>query len=142
MLRVPGQSGGSDLPIFSAATNLPGGLGAWRISPITSNVSVADLSRPDVQSHSGTLEIEFQYVGAYRLHVPGGVYDAVLYKSRLKGKVGPAAVDDTIYRFFAKDAGPVAIVETNDVSAFLVYQEKTRTGKVLAEPIANSPASR
>jgi hypothetical protein len=100
---------------------------------ITSNVSVADLSSPDVQSHSGQLNIDFTYIGAYRLHVPAGAFDSVLVKTHLTGKVGPAAVDDTIYRFFAKDSGLVAVVETNDISAFLIYQEQTRIGKVLVE---------
>jgi len=101
----------------------------------TSNVSVADLSQPDVQTHSGKLDIEFTYVGAYRLRVPAGTIDAVLVKTRLSGKVGPASVEDTIYRFFAKNCGPVAVVETNDVSAVLIYHEKTRVGKVLVETL-------
>ncbi len=94
-------------------------------------VAVADLSRPDVETHSGELDVEFTYEGAYQLHVPAGTIDSVLFKTRLTGKVGPATVDDTIYRFYGKNCGPVAIVETNDVSALFVYHEKTRIGKVL-----------
>jgi len=86
----------------------------------TTSVSVADLSQPDVQSHSGKLNIEYTYVGAYRLQVPAGTIDAALFRTRLTGKVGPADVQDTIYRFFAKNSGPVAAVESNDVSAFFV----------------------
>jgi hypothetical protein len=99
----------------------------------TSSVSVADLSSPDVESHSGKLDVEFTYEGAYRLHVPAGTIVAVLVKTRLTGKVGPASVQDTIYRFFAKKAGFIAEVETEDVSAALIYHEKTRVGKVLVE---------
>jgi hypothetical protein len=88
-----------------------------------------------VQTHSGRLDIEFTYVGAYRLRVPAGEMNSVLVKTRLTGKVGPANVQDTIYRFFAKNSGPVAIVETEDVSAVLIYHEKTRIGKVLVETI-------
>jgi hypothetical protein len=116
-------------PIFLAAMT-PG-----EIRRMTSHISVADLSQPDVQTHSGFLDIEFQYVGAYRLHVPAGILEAELFKTRLTGKVGPATVQDTIYRFFAKDSEPVAEVETNDVSALLIYHEKTRVGKVLVETI-------
>jgi hypothetical protein len=102
---------------------------------ISSKISVSDLSRPGVESHSGKLEIEFTYLGACRLKVPAGTIDSVLFKTHLSGNVGPASVDDTIYRFFAKNCGPVAVVETNDVSAFLLYNEKTRVGKVLVETI-------
>jgi hypothetical protein len=103
---------------------------------LASHISVADLSQPDVQTHSGKLEIEFTYLGAYRLQVPAGTIDAELVKTKLTGKVGPADVQDTIYRFYAKNEGLVAMVETNDISAFLVYQEETRVGKVLVETIA------
>ena len=80
--------------------------------------------------------MEFTYLGAYQLRVPAGAIDAVLVRTRLTGKVGPATVQDTIYRFFAKNSGLVAMVETEDVSALLIYHEKTRVGKVLAETIA------
>jgi hypothetical protein len=120
---TPGQ------PIFLADI-APG-----EVRKATSNVSVADLSRPDVETHSGKLDIEFTYLGAYRLRVPAGTIDAVLVKTRLTGKVGPADVQDTIYRFFAKNSGLVATVETEDVSAVLIYHEKTRVGKVLVETI-------
>jgi hypothetical protein len=111
------------------------GMAPGEVRKLTSHVSVADLSQPDVQTHSGTLNIEFTYVGAYRLNVPAGKIDAVLFKTHLSGKVGPATVEDTIYRFLAKDRGPVAIVETEDVSAMLVYHEESRIGKVLVETI-------
>jgi hypothetical protein len=116
-------------PIFLADV-APG-----EVRKVTSSISVADLSRPDVETHSGKLDIEFTNLGAYRLRVPAGTIDAVLVKTRLTGKVGPAIVEDTIYRFFAKNSGPVAMVETEDVSAVLIYHEKTRVGKVLVETI-------
>jgi hypothetical protein len=117
-------------PIFLA------GMKPGQTQVTSSRVSVADLSEPDVQTHSGQLNIEFEYMGAFRLHVPAGDIQTVLFRTRLTGKVGPATVEDTIYRFFAKNSGPVALVETNDVSAMLVYHEKTRIGKVLVETIA------
>lgn len=116
-------------PIFLA------GMSPGQVQLTTSSVSVSDLSQPDVQTHSGKLNIEFEYMGAYRLRVPAGAIETVLFRTRLTGKVGPATVQDTIYRFFAKNSGPVAIVETNDVSAMLIYHEKTRIGKALVETI-------
>jgi hypothetical protein len=118
-------------PLFLA------GLAPGESRDVTCNVSVADLSQPQVQTHSGKLDVEFTYVGAYRLRVPAGTMDAVLMRTRLAGKVGPADVHDTIYRFFAKDRGPVAVVESTDVSAILIYHEKMRMGKVLVETMGN-----
>lgn len=112
------------------------GMAPGETRQFSSSISVSDLSQPDVETHSGRLNIEFTYLGAYRLHVPAGTIDSVLFKTHLTGKVGPASVDDIIYRFFAKNNGPVAVVETNDVSAMLVYHERTRVGKVLVETIS------
>ena len=111
------------------------GMTPGEILRATSDISVADLSQPNVETHSGKLDVAFEYVGAYTLHVPAGAIQAVLFKTRLSGKVGPATIDDTIYRFFAKNCALVAEVETEDVSAVLIYHEKTRVGKVLLETI-------
>jgi len=114
-------------PIF-LADMVPG-----QSQSFTSDVSVCDLSNPDVETHHGRLEIETTYEGAYRLHVPAGNFDAVLFRTSLRGKIGPADVQDTIYRFFSKGQGFVAMVETEYVSAVLIYHEKTRVGKVLVQ---------
>jgi hypothetical protein len=114
-------------PIFLA------GMKPGESQKFTSTIFVGDLSAPDVETHSGKFDVEFTYEGAYKLHVPAGTIDAVLFKTRLNGKVGPASVQDTIYRFFAKKSGFVAEVETEDVSAALIYHEKTRVGKVLVQ---------
>jgi len=113
----------------------PAGLAPGETRRVRCHASVADLSQPDVQSYSGQLNIECTYVGAYRLRVPAGTFDAVLIKTSFDGKVGPADVHETIYRFFAKNRGPVAVVETSDISAVLIYHEKTRVGKVLVEMV-------
>jgi hypothetical protein len=85
-------------------------------------VNVFDLSNPDEQTHEGTLDVNYRYVGAYKVRVPAGSFDAVLMKWIFKGKIGPASVDDTQYRFFAPDVGMVAGVEQLDVSALLNLQ--------------------
>jgi hypothetical protein len=109
------------------------GMAPGETRKFASDVSVSDLSSSDVETHHGRLNIEFTYMGVYRLRVPAGEFDAVLVKARMTGKIGPADVEDTIYRFFAKGHGFVAQVETEDVSAVLIYHEKTRIGKVLVE---------
>jgi len=95
-------------------------------------VKVADLSSPDVVSHSGTLDVTYSYLGNYKVTTPAGTYDAALIKWTYKGKVGPADVDDTQYRFFAENVGMVASVDKLEVSALLVYQSHTKFGKLLA----------
>jgi hypothetical protein len=96
------------------------------------NVKVSDLSSPDDVSHEGALNVNYRYIGAYKVKVPAGSFDAVLMKWTFKGKVGPASVDDTQYRFFAPDVGIVAAVEQLDVSAVLIYNRHKKVAKVLA----------
>jgi hypothetical protein len=96
-------------------------------------VKVYDLSSPQEVAHEGTLDVTYSYLGAYKLTTPAGTYDAALIKWTYDGKIGPAKVDDTQYRFFADNVGMVASVDKLDVSAFLVYQKHTKFGKVLAQ---------
>ena len=96
-------------------------------------VAVSDLSDPTVVSHKGRLEVTYSYLGAYKVTTPAGTYDAALIKWAYKGKVGPAKVDDTQYRFFAPKVGMLASVDHLDVSAFLVYQKQTKFGKLLVQ---------
>jgi len=99
---------------------------------VTLGVKVFDLSSPDDLNHQGALDVAYRYIGAYKVKVPAGSFDAVLMKWAFKGKVGPASVDDTQYRFIAKDVGIVAGIEQLDVSAMLVYNRHTKVAKVLA----------
>lgn len=94
-------------------------------------VMVFDLSNPDEQTHEGTLDVNYRYVGAYKVKVPAGSFDAVLMKWTFKGKVGPASVDDIQYRFFAPDVGIVAGIEQLDVLALLIYNRHTKVARVL-----------
>jgi hypothetical protein len=96
-------------------------------------VKVYDLSSPQDLAHEGTLDVTYSYLGAYKINTPAGSYDAALIKWTYQGKVGPAKVDDTQYRFFADNVGMVASVDKLDVSAFLVYQDHTKFGKLLAQ---------
>jgi hypothetical protein len=95
------------------------------------DVKVYDLSHPDHLTHSGSLSILYSYVGAYEVTVPAGTFQAALFKWDYKGKVGPAEVEDVQYQFYAADVGTVAMIEKTDVSAFLVYHQHTKIGKLL-----------
>jgi hypothetical protein len=106
----------------------PGDSKAFRVA-----VKVYDLSSPQDVAHEGALDVTYSYLGAYKVNTPAGSYDAALIKWSYQGKVGPAKVDDTQYRFFADNVGMVASVDKLDVSAFLVYQDHTKFGKLLAQ---------
>jgi hypothetical protein len=99
----------------------------------TIDVKVSDLSSPQDVEHEGTLNVTYRYIGAYQITTPAGSYDAALIKWAYSGKVGPAKVEDTQYRFFADKVGMVASVDKLDVSAMLVYKKHTKFGKVLAQ---------
>lgn len=100
---------------------------------LTIGVKVYDLSSPDEVSHTGSLNLEYSYVGAYKVTVPAGSYDAALLKWVYDGSVGPATVKDTQYRFVAKDVGIVASVDKKKISALLLYHDNSNTGKVLVK---------
>lgn len=96
-------------------------------------VKVYDLSDPQDVTHDGTLEVTYSYLGAYEITTPAGSYDAALIRWTYQGKVGPAKIDDTQYRFFADNVGMVASVDKLDISALLVYQDHSKFGKLLAQ---------
>ncbi|MEM7023942.1 MAG: hypothetical protein AAF637_15320 [Pseudomonadota bacterium] len=96
-------------------------------------VKVYDLSSPKEVSHTGSLKLEYSYVGAYKVTVPAGTYDAALLKWVYDGSVGPASVQDTQYRFVAKDVGIVASIDKKKISALLLYHDNTNVGKVLVK---------
>jgi hypothetical protein len=109
------------------------GLAPGDSKAFTVAVKVYDLSSPQDLAHEGKLDVTYSYLGAYKVTTPAGSYDAALIKWSYQGKVGPAKVDDTQYRFFADNVGMVASVDKLDVSAFLVYQDHTKFGKLLAQ---------
>lgn len=100
---------------------------------MTLKVSVYDLDDPTDLEHSGTLNLTLTYVGAYKVTVPAGTFDAAALRWRYNGKVGPASVDDVQVRLVAKDVGMAAAAEKLDVAAFLIYNDNTKVGKVLQQ---------
>ena len=97
------------------------------------DVAVYDLDEPTKLTHTGELDLAYTYVGAYEITVPAGTYQAVLVRSIYEGKVGPADVKDVQYRFFAENVGEVARIDHTDIAAFLIYQNQSKTGKVLID---------
>jgi hypothetical protein len=103
--------------------------GAQQTVPL--QVSVSNLSDPGSITHTGSLTLTLTYLGRYQVTVPAGTYAADLIKWQYNGQVGPANVSDVEYRFFAPGVGPVAAIDRQSVSAFLVYNNDTQFGKVL-----------
>lgn len=97
-------------------------------------VSVNYLDDPSDQRYSGSLNGTYTYVGTYQVTVPAGTYEAVLFRVKFDGKVGPAHTRDTQYNFFAPGVGAVAMITQEDVEAFWIYNVDTSTGKVLMSP--------
>jgi hypothetical protein len=75
----------------------------------------------------------YAYLGVYEITVPAGKYEAVLIKSSYRGKVGPAHVVDGGYAFYARGVGMVASIERMHVTAFIFYDKRTKTPKVLIQ---------
>jgi hypothetical protein len=102
-------------------------------SKVNIDIKVFDAKNPKHLEHKGKLDLTYTYVGAYKTTVPAGTFDALLFKWHYKGKVGPASIDNAIYRFFAPGVGPVAFIEFKHISAVLVYQDTEKWGWVLTE---------
>jgi len=97
-------------------------------------VSVNYLDDPSDQEYSGSLTGTYTYVGTYQVTVPAGTYEAVLFRVKFQGKVGPAHTQDTQYNLFAPGVGVIAMITQEDVAAFWIFHIDTTTGKVLAAP--------
>jgi len=100
-------------------------------SEVETDIKVYDLHDPTDEKYKGHLKIVYTYVGAYEVIVPAGKYQTILIKSSYTGKVGPASVKDVGYMFYAEGVGIVAAVERSHVTAYLFYDKKTKTPKVL-----------
>jgi len=94
-------------------------------------VEVFDLSNLKKVAHSGSLDVTYTYIGAYRVTVPSGTYDAALIRWDYTGEVGPATIKDSQYRFLASGAGEVAMIQIRSISALLIYSDHTKRGKLL-----------
>ena len=97
----------------------------------TISVSVADIVSPTKIDYNGTLKVTYTFLGRFKIKVPAGTYDADLLKWTYSGDVGPASVETAEYRFIAKNAGMVAMVQWRSISAMLIYHEKSRIARQL-----------
>ncbi len=94
--------------------------------------NVFDAGNTSSPKYRGSLEMDHAYIGAYRVTVPAGTFDAAAFRWHFTGKVGPARIDDLQFAFYAEGVGPVAYIERKDISAFVVYRKVNRDAMVLA----------
>jgi hypothetical protein len=94
-------------------------------------VVVNALDDPADQEYSGSLNGTYTYLGTYQVTVPAGTYEAVLFRLKCEGKVGPAHTHDTAYYFFAPGKGVVAMISQENATAFWIIHIDTTSGKVL-----------
>ncbi|HME70764.1 MAG TPA: hypothetical protein VKM54_12975 [Myxococcota bacterium] len=99
--------------------------------PFSQTVSVNYLDDPTDQDYSGSLSGTYTFMGTYQVTVPAGTYNAVLFRVKCEGKVGPAHTQDTAYYFFAPGVGVVAMITQEDVTAFWIIHIDTSIGKIL-----------
>ncbi|WP_045224478.1 hypothetical protein [Methyloterricola oryzae] len=109
------------------------GVTAGQEHRVRMKVKVYELDQPDTLKHEGRIDVTYRYLGVVKVAVPAGSFDAVLVRSIFKGRIGPATVADTQYRFFAKGVGMVATVERRDVTALVLYHAQTDISRLLVE---------
>ena len=111
---------------------VPSGLQPGQSVTSSHRVEVYDLSNLTEVSHSGSLDVTYSHLGTFRVTVPAGSYEAALVKWSYSGKIGPANIKDSQYRFLAPNVGMVAMIQIRSISALLIYNDHTKRGKLLA----------
>src|SRR5277367_2112345 len=110
---------------------LPKGMQPGETRSYTQQVSVNYLDDPTDQKYSGSLNGTYTYIGNYQVTVPAGTFNAILFRVKCEGRVGPAHTQNTAYNFFAPGVGMVAMIMQEDVSAFWIYNIDSTNGKIL-----------
>lgn len=98
---------------------------------LTYTVRATKLSAPDQTQVSGTLSVEFTYLGKYRINTGAGPIESHGFRKILTGQIGPTDVNTTLYVFYAAGIGEVARIDHTDVHALLVYNRDSRAAYLL-----------
>jgi hypothetical protein len=102
----------------------------WRTE---STLTAHRLSEPGRDAFNGRLAATCRYVGAWRVKVPAGEFDAVLIEQTFDIAVGPLKATDVRHLFYARGAGVVAEVEALRASALVVVRLREKSAKVLTK---------
>jgi hypothetical protein len=127
-----------DLSVGYGANLVPGvlvhpGLKVGETFSIESELEAFKAGHPDDIKYRGKVTTNLTYLGVFEVTTPAGTFPAILIRNDFDVDVGPATVSDTMYSFFAKGVGKVAELETQTISALLVYHSKSKIGKLLAD---------
>jgi hypothetical protein len=96
-------------------------------------VQVYDMDESKQLQHNGELELQYQYLGAINLKFNNSQNQALIFKSTIHGKIGPAEIKSTLYRLFSNGKGMVASVEQREVSAYLIYRERMQMAQLIVD---------
>lgn len=96
-------------------------------------IKMVEADNPDKLKYEGYLNVTYEYIGAHKVTVPAGTFEVAVTKWNYEGKVGPAAIKDQQYYFFAEGIGPVALIESKKIVAMVVYRKSIRLTGVLTE---------
>ena len=107
----------------------------------TASVGIFGAANPSQIMHSGSLDLTLTYVGAYRVTVPAGVYDAILLKAETTGMIDSTKVDDVQYRLLAAGVGPIAEVGAQALAARMDPNDDARTARVLLAAPQQAPGA-
>jgi hypothetical protein len=94
-------------------------------------VSVRYLDDISDERYSGKLKSDYTYMGTFQVTVPAGTFEAVLLRTKVEGRIGPAHTRAASYCFFAPGVGLVAMILQQKVTAFWIYNIDGAGGKVL-----------
>jgi hypothetical protein len=97
------------------------------------DIKMVEADNPDKLKYEGYLNVTYEYIGAHKVTVPAGTFDAAITKWTYEGMVGPAKIKDQQYYFFAEGVGPVALIENKKIVAMVVYRKSKRLTGVLLE---------
>ncbi|AOS43132.1 hypothetical protein Verru16b_00173 [Lacunisphaera limnophila] len=127
---------------FSPGISIPAGVKAGDTWQAESDLAAFHLDPAGKAAFQGRMTATCRYVGAWRVKVPAGEFDAVLIEQSFDVAIGPAKVSDVRHLFYARGAGVVAEVEAIRATALVVIRVREKSAKVLSRlpaPAASAP---
>jgi len=122
---------------LAPGVTIPPGIAPGAVWGSESAITAARLDSPGRTAYEGRLQTTNRYVGAYRVKVPAGEFEAVLIEQQLSFVIGALQADDVRHLFYARGAGVVAEVEGLRASALIVIRVKEKSAKVLTKIAAH-----
>ena len=113
-------------------------------------VAVASIAKPNEIAHRGKLSCIYEVLGTYEVKTPAGVFETICIRTRYKGSVGPAEIDDSRYVFYAQGSGPIALRTASHIQAMIFYNKTNKQSLLLhstdhkpdTPPVAPTPPTK